>query len=151
LRSIGFEAAGQAQPTVGSPSDIVAAGSGLSLLGSGWYAPETFAGDSFRWASNDAEVRIAPSPDTSNTLRMELEPGPGLGSQPFDLQVSDTDAHVLMTVPVTGRQVISIPITAGRAATTTLRLHVAGGGQPTPDDPRTLNFRVFALGWVDGQ
>ena len=50
---------------------------------------------------------------------------------------------------VGGRQLSSIvlPIKANTPAV--FKLHVDGGGHPTPNDPRVLNFRIFGFGWVD--
>ncbi|HSP45439.1 MAG TPA: hypothetical protein VLO30_05565, partial [Chthoniobacterales bacterium] len=57
-------------------------------LGSGWYPLETFNGETFRWAGNDAKISID-DPDGVNTLLLEVEPGPGVSSKPFVLRVLD--------------------------------------------------------------
>ncbi len=81
-------------------------------------------------------------------LSLEIEPGPGVGSQPFTLQVLDEKGQTAATAEVKGREVVhvTLPIIAGQAAA--FRLHIEGGGLPTPNDPRILNFRVFRFGWA---
>jgi hypothetical protein len=41
---------------------------------------------------------------------------------------------------------MTLPINPGQRAV--FRLHIEGGGGPTPNDLRILNFRVFRIGWA---
>jgi hypothetical protein len=135
LRHAGWPGALRADYT--TAPDIVPLGSGLRL-GSGWYPLETYAGETFRWVNNDAELSVEPA--AAGTLALELEPGPGLGTRPFDLQVLDASGHAVETVPVSHRQMVRVHLRTG-----TYRLHVGGGGQPCPGDWRILNVRVFRI------
>jgi FkbM family methyltransferase len=115
--------------------------------GQGWYPLEHYRGQTFRWVANDAELMIREPTGTRQTLSLEVEPGPGVGSRLFMLQVLDEEGHTIATAEVKGREVIhvTLPIIKGQAAV--FRLRVEGGGLPTPNDPRTLNFRIFRFGW----
>ncbi len=59
----------------------------MPRAGSGWYSYEVFQGLAFRWASNDAEVRIAGSNRESITLSFIVEPKPGLNGKLLNLQI----------------------------------------------------------------
>ena len=119
------------------------------LIGEGWYPYETFGGASFRWVQNDAELVVSRPGGQATTLSLEIEPGPGLGLQPFDLAILDGAGRTVATAPVRGRETVTVPLPIQPGAETqSFRLHVEGGGRPTPNDPRVLNFRVFALRWA---
>jgi hypothetical protein len=127
--------------------DIVV--SGGIFLGGGWYPLET-GRENFRWVNNDAEM-IVIAPNDAPIISLEVAPGPGVSYQPFELQVLDQRGHVVATAEVKRREElvrIALPLEAGEMKW--FRLHVEGGGQQAaPNDPRTLNFRVFFLGWSD--
>jgi hypothetical protein len=117
------------------------------LIGGGWHQLESQMQETFRWVENDAELIIPQSTGTRQTLSLEVEPGPGVGLQPFTLQVLDGEGHTVTTAEVKGREVVNVtlPVTQGQSAV--FRLHVEGGGLPAPNDPRILNFRIFRFGW----
>lgn len=149
LRSIGFEstAIGAAD---NAPDEIVGAHSGIVLVGDGWYPLEKFAGETFRWVNNDAEIVTTTSGAQNRRLAVDLEPGPGVGGKRFDLHFVDGDGRELASVPVAGRQSVTIPVPESTGPSATIRVHVDEGGLPAPNDARTLNFRVFRLSWEDG-
>jgi hypothetical protein len=64
------------------------------------------------------------------------------------LQLVDEAGQTVAATTVAGRQVVELPVPLPAGATASYRLHVVGGGRPTPGDGRTLNFRVFSLGWA---
>jgi hypothetical protein len=122
--------------------------SGL-LIGQGWYPLETFEGSHFRWAANDVELVATRPTGESRELELDLEPGPGVGSGPFYLEIVDEAGLSVGTLHVPGRGVVKIPLTVPRGNDIQrYRLRVQGGGQPTPNDPRVLNFRVFSIRWA---
>ncbi len=107
-------------------------------LGPGWYPLETFNGETFRWAGNDAKITID-VPGTAKNLLLELEPGPGVNSKPFVLRVLN-DAGVQVTeAEVKTRRVVAIPLDGASSLT----LHAEGGGKKIGSDDRIMNFRVF--------
>jgi hypothetical protein len=132
----------------GLDQDIVMMDSGLSL-GKGWYRPEGSGDEVYRWASNQAEIFVAGSAVSKSVVLepfvIDIEAGPSLESESFELQVFDRAWHRICEVSVTGRQVIrlDLPLQFGQA--NVYRLVVKCGGLVVADDPRTLNFRVFRL------
>ncbi len=135
----------------GQDQDIVMTDSGLSL-GKGWYRPERSGDEVCRWASHQAEIFVegaaASEPLIIEPLVMDIEAGPSLESDSFELKVFDRAWRRICEVSVTGRQVIrlDLPLQFGRP--NVYRLAVNCGGLVVADDPRTLNFRVFRLEWA---
>jgi hypothetical protein len=91
-------------------------------------------------------------PDTIQ-VSLTVEGGPGIVEKPFLLKILDSQGRQLSAAPVRNRATLKyfVPLEAGSG--TVLRLHVDNGGHPTPNDSRTLNFRVFQLevkAWRDG-
>lgn len=121
------------------------------MAGQGWYPIEYYNREIFRWVANDAELIIHTPTGRRRTLSLEIEPGPGVRSQPFTLHVLDEKGNMAATAQVKGREVVNVtlPITQGQS--TVIRLHIEGGDLPTPSDPRILNFRVFRFGWSDDE
>jgi maltose O-acetyltransferase len=117
------------------------------FVGQGWHAVELFGGEVFRWVTNDAEVVVTEPTGGERQLRLEVEPGPGLGQQPFTLNVVDEHARQVASVPVAGREVVRLRLPLPRGNRTVFRLRTDGGGQPCRGDPRILNFRVLAFDW----
>ncbi len=120
-------------------ADITPPGSPFRLA-NGWYTLEEYGGETFRWVNDDAEV-VLTGGDVN--VSMVLEPGPGAGGVPLHLSVLGDNGQSLYSFDVRQRQAIRFGISAltGRQ----FRLHVHGGGAPTPGESRILNFRVFHL------
>jgi hypothetical protein len=106
-------------------------------LGSGWYPLETFNGETFRWAGNDAQIAIN-DPGGAKALVLEIEPGPGVSSKSFVLRVLDTGVQIT-EAGVNTRRAVAIPLNG----TALLTLHAEGGGKKIGSDERIMNFRVF--------
>ncbi len=125
--------------------DIAVADAGVSF-GHGWFPVERYwDGEVFRWVDNDAALDVSAPPE-SKFLRLELEPGPGMGQRTMQLDVSK-GAEVIMTAEVQRRSLLRIPVNRLGSGPCQLRLHVLGGGDPAAHDPRILNFRVFSCQW----
>ena len=117
------------------------------FLGNGWYPFEVFDGATFRWVNQDAEIVLtSPTRDTGDLI-LDVEPGPGLGNSPLDLRVFSADGSVAGERVIDGRQTLRIPMQIRRTTLQVLRLGARGGGAPTPNDSRNLNFRVFSVAW----
>lgn len=128
------------------PDDIASPEIGISL-GQGWYPLEGAppAPERFRWILNDAEILLGPIP-ADDSLVVDLEPGPGVGFQPFLLGVTGAGGETLQQFPVMRRQPVRIGLPSS-SQPSLIRLRVSGGGLESAHDPRILNFRVFSLHW----
>jgi hypothetical protein len=144
---VGFEDDSIASAHSQVSRDIVNPNDAL-VIGAGWYPLETYDGETFRWVNNDAEITVQALSETQRQLNLDIEPGPGLESKPFELQVLDPAGKILSTIEVDGRQTINISLPT-LSQTSMFKLHIEGGGGITQNDPRILNFRVFQLGWSD--
>jgi len=122
--------------------DIAGEDTGIRL-GSGWFPPERYPdGEVFRWVDNDAEIE-APLPGEPCALRLELEPGPGIGRRTMTLEVWD-GGRLILNAEVRHRSLLTIPSSLLGAGSCRLRLHVNGGGDAVAHDPRILNWRGFS-------
>jgi hypothetical protein len=131
-----------------SPGDIAAPQAGI-LFGKGWLPVERYvAQEPFRWAGQLSELLLRQPPDTAAALTLDLEPGPGAGGEPLDLEVIGQGHQTLARVSVDRRSRLRLPLAAPFPEVLTFRVH--GGGLPTSRDPRVLNFRVFRLEWSRG-
>ena len=134
----------EGKPVLNS-DDIASAGSGL-LFGKGWLPVERYtANEPFRWAGQYAELLLERPPDGVSGMVVELEPGPGTGSAPLDLEVIAEGYRVLAHVNVGRRSRLRLPLETPLPARLWFRVHQ--GGLPAEHDPRTLNFRAFRIDW----
>jgi hypothetical protein len=117
--------------------DVLAPDAGAKL-GSGWYPLETFNGETFRWAGNDAKITLN-APGEAKQLMLEIEPGPGVNSKPFVLRVLNDAGVQLTEAKVETRRVVAIQLDGASSLT----LHAEGGGKKIGSDDRIMNFRVF--------
>jgi hypothetical protein len=134
----------EGRPTL-SPGDIAATDSGI-LFGKGWLPVERYtAQEPFRWAGQNSELLIDRPPGSVSGLLVDLEPGPGTGNAPLDLEVISDDFEVLAHVTVDRRSRLRLPLSTRVPARVWFRVHQ--GGVPTDRDPRILNFRAFRFEW----
>jgi hypothetical protein len=125
-----------------APADILAGEFGIRL-GRGWHELEAQAGARFRWVGQDAELVAGPLDERARILLLDLEPGPGVGSKPFVLTLTGPAGRELERVTVAGRSTVLLKLPAH--APGIYHLRAEGGGQPAPNDPRILDFRVFRI------
>ncbi|MDB5069327.1 MAG: hypothetical protein JWM87_438 [Candidatus Eremiobacteraeota bacterium] len=114
-------------------------------LGPGWHPLERDRDEMFRWAGDDALLYAPVFAAVDHRLLLEVEPGPGVGSQPFALEVYDGAGALLGTFTVRGRETLDLVLAASLPVMHRLRLHVVGGGARTPGDERVLNYRAFRI------
>jgi hypothetical protein len=115
--------------------------------GKNWHDLEQDPGKSFRWVANDAEiVNVFPQPAAE--LLLEVEPGPGLGGQPCQLEIRDNAGHVVGSATVTSRQEVRFKLPRPLSSGAVLQFHCHGGGLTIPSDSRIMNFRVFRCQWI---
>jgi hypothetical protein len=84
-------------------------------------------------------------PEPVSALLVDLEPGPGTGGEPLDLEVIGDGHRVLARVTVARRSRLRLPFAPPLPARLLFRVH--GGGLPSSRDPRVLDFRVFRVEW----
>lgn len=116
-------------------------------LGNGWYNFERFAGESFRWAANDAEIVLFRQSGELQQIELDVEPGPGLGKKPLSLKILDERGQEIASAMVTGRQTLNLQVPSSKVTPQVLRIHAVNSDNlPVSNDPRILNFRVFKIG-----
>jgi hypothetical protein len=128
--------------SITEPTDIVRETYDIAL-GEGWFPPEQYRGLAFRWVENDAVLHVAALKPLHHTLRVVVEPGPGVGLRTFELSARRPDGSEIGTASVSSKQVVRFPLSPERPRVFTIVLHAEGGGKASPNDPRVLNFRVF--------
>src|SRR5262249_14822396 len=112
-------------------------------FGPGWFAPDRYENETWRWAANNAVLTIDHRPDLPGVIALELEPGPGVGNDPFRLEVRDAVNGVVAAGVVRERQLVCFRLPDGPDGPRRYTLHVPDGDRPTPNDWRTLNHRLF--------
>ena len=127
--------------------DIFQPGGGI-VPGTGWYAKEHFLGETFRWIRNQAELIITPAAGANNLLGLQMEPGPGVNHDPFELLVRDERGEIVARAPVRKLQFVTLPIPRDSSKMQVFTLGIDGGDLPVSHEPRILNFRLFWCGWV---
>jgi hypothetical protein len=119
--------------------DVISSLSGFRIR-AGWYPLEEYGGSTFRWVNDDASVEVS---SRAAELVLEVEPGPGVGKQPFTLKATDSKGAVLASFFVSARERVVIPLPRDEPTPYVIKLRVEGGGRATLGDSRILNFRVF--------
>ena len=124
------------------PDDLAAVGSGV-IFNVGWYAIEKYARqEPFRWAGPAAELLLDGATGPA-VLKLDIEPGPGTGGQPLQLEVKDESGQRLADVRIGRRCHLDVPLPAPIPAR--LIFETRNGGHVLSADPRELNFRVFRI------
>jgi len=123
------------------------------LWGRGWYPLEFFGGELFRWSRWESEWVLYMPDCAPMTMALLLEPGPGIGFEPFHLQIADSTGRTVSTAVVDRLRwaYLSLPWRPGQCAVFTVR--VSGGGKPAPlagEVRADLCFRVLQCGWLQG-
>jgi hypothetical protein len=123
-------------------------GPGIEYWGEGWSyredgGGEDGGGETFRWASEDAELVVRPGAECGN-LALLVEPGPGVGGASFVLRVRLPDGTVLGRTEVRGASYVNIPLPKFQEPVARLFVGSEGGATAVEGDSRILAFRVFA-------
>ncbi|HWT04649.1 MAG TPA: GSCFA domain-containing protein, partial [Xanthomonadales bacterium] len=114
-------------------------------LGQGWQPVERGVGAVFRWAGDDAMLYVPAFTPVDHRVSIELEPGPGVGSKPFALEIYDRTDALVGAFVVRGRQTVDLTLHASPPVMHWLRLHVVDGGRHFAGDERVLNYRAFRI------
>jgi hypothetical protein len=121
----------------------------VEFWGQGWHCLEHAGPEKFRWVSQDAEL-VVRTTGRKPYLALLVEPGPGAGYRPFQLQIALSNGEVLARALVKGLTYVKVPIPASRGSVAALLLTTTEGGLPVAGEPRILNFRIFACGCAAG-
>jgi hypothetical protein len=115
------------------------------FLGRGWYGREADERGCFHWVNTDAEIVITRPSSDADHLILEVESGPGMRVEPFELKLYDEAGALVGTATVSYRHDVrfDLPPVSGDGAL--FRLIAPSGGRDLPSDPRILNFRVFSI------
>jgi hypothetical protein len=126
------------------PKDIAAPDAGI-CLGEGWFPAEYDGVQWFRWVENDARVTVT-GPRKPPPLLFEVEPGPSVKGNSFDLLFVDEKGSLLTETRVCGRSLVTLQLPSGEGPKS-FHLRTPQGGYPVRHNPRVLNFRVFRCEW----
>jgi hypothetical protein len=126
---------------VGPPEPL----SGIRL-GEGWFPREHHPADGdFYWASQRSTMRVEEPPKGERTLELEIEPGPGTGVRPLDLEVVADGAPIgRFSISRRCRLRIGMCWTAGVGLLFVVHRELVPAGR----DPRALGFRLLRAKWV---
>jgi glycosyltransferase involved in cell wall biosynthesis len=121
------------------------------FLGRGWHRLEFDDRPTFwRWAGPWARLVILRPSSRRRVLRLELEPGPGVARQPFDLWLRDHAGQLIaQSRAAATRCTLDMNLPLQPAAAACFSFEVPGGGSRIPTDPRILNFCLYRIGWAD--
>ena len=123
--------------------DIVDSG-GEMTAGEGCHELETFPGERFRWCARQSSIALRMEPGREK-LALLVEPGPAVGFGAFRRSIRQRGGDLLGEAEVRGVTYAEFtPPPAGRMVL--LDLKAQGGTAQPANDPRTLAFRVFAIG-----
>jgi glycosyl transferase family 2 len=117
------------------------------LLGRGWHGLECDRGELFRWLETDGEIILTRPSATNRTLVIDVESGPSLKCEAFELTLTGEEGERLATATVSYRHAITLELPQITTDAAVFRLVAPGGGVPIPGDARMLNLRVFQIRW----
>ena len=129
-------------PASSNKNDIIRT-VGPVALGLGWFPPETFAGETFRWISHKAELAVMPNQPIR--LSITAEPGPSLDGQLCTLRVTDRTGSLLDKLTVPGRGTIELSLPPQKSSSLPLTMEITTPSKPIPGDGRILSLRIFSI------
>jgi hypothetical protein len=128
--------------------DIATTGSGI-VFGDGWLPFEPGIGETFRWALSSAELIFEDIPREAASLVVDLEPGPGAGFVPLDLELTASDGKPLTRLTIAGRTQVRLHLPDPKPKGLRFRAH--GATTLVNSDPRVLSLRAFRIAWDSNQ
>jgi hypothetical protein len=132
------------------PEDIAAVEAGVQF-GSHWRARVVRDGRRVRGVADDARLIVTAPPGPPQALSLEIEPGPGVNYQPFELQVCDRAGQLLARGRVQERERVSLllPLEPGQSEVVFLRVAEDDRRVTEPTNPFGIeNFFVWHCAWA---
>jgi hypothetical protein len=120
-------------------------GGGLTAIWEhGWYDPERFRGQAFRWMQPQGTLVLILPEAGGSRISLLAEAGPAVGFRGARLEVRDGLGALLASAELSGKTAIDLPAGKFRGAAV-LHLSVLGGATPSPvaGDSRTLALRLI--------
>jgi hypothetical protein len=122
--------------------DIIDAASGV-VFGEYWGPRIAVAGQTARWADNDAELIVNPGGKGRLELRFMIEPGPEFAGRASQLVILDDDGRALESVDLGGaRQLVRFDVPLDPRRVVRLRLRIGDRGDDRVD-PAPASFLVL--------
>jgi hypothetical protein len=141
-----FDVSAAGGPTLAAV-DVAGKDAGI-LFGDGWFPVEKYGEqEPFRWASPRAELLFTAQPPSDRVLLLDVEPGPGSGNEPVDLEVS-AGSRQIARLSISSRHLVRLPV---EEAPSQLSFTVHNSAIAAHRDPRLLMFRVFRVQWQDAK
>jgi len=121
-------------------------------LGNGWYPFEVYDSKSFQWVGRKpAEIIFNNFDNNLGTLRLDLEPGPSCGGESLKLDVYINDKLINKNKLLT-KTSFEINLKNNKnhlkVGNNIIKLVPSSKNIKIPGDPRTLNFRVFNINYI---
>jgi hypothetical protein len=120
----------------------------LVLAGAGWYPKETSKdGVPFRWLHDGAWIDFTQLPALAYDVTFDVEPGPAVGLQPFDLVLYKDGKTRLAALEIPGRKKVTFRLPAGDPTLHHIELRAENTAEAVdaPGDARTLKYRIFSI------
>ena len=126
--------------------DIVDARNGVRL-GNGWYGPEHFSGQTFRWLNgSDGRFFVTSNRELETKLRLLVATGPSIGTRDTTVTVHDASGKSLGSTKIADPKNHTIEVAVHlKPGENEFGISVQTQNKPVPHDPRHLNLRVFSI------
>jgi hypothetical protein len=113
------------------------------VWGDGWYAAETFRGETFRWMRQSGEMSLVLPAGGASEISLLVENGPAVGFAPVEVEIRDQWGTLLTKATVNGRTLVKVPIRQAKwAVTLSLTVHGGGPAKEIPGDSRVMALRL---------
>jgi hypothetical protein len=128
--------------------DIFAEWAPVVLVGAGWYPKETSKdGIPFRWVRDGAWIDLTQLPALAYDVMLDVEPGPAVGLQRFELVLYKDGKTRLAALEIPGRKKVTFRLAAGDPTLHHIELRAESTAKAVdaPGDARTLKYRIFSI------
>jgi hypothetical protein len=124
------------------PEQAAAARTNLLCVWNGWYPLERQKDSQFRWVKDYASLYLVHPDSSAAFLHVDLERGPGLGTDPATLSIL-VNGVTVDSLDLSGSHEWKVRLPRVLASETVITFHVDREGKQIGVDRRILNFRIF--------